>query len=93
MLTRPDLDLDWDAVTIFVVRVVLTVGLAALSYRFVELPIRHGFLVGIGERMASPTGPRKIRWQGTLFCAGASLSAFTVAMVLVAAAGFAARPY
>jgi peptidoglycan/LPS O-acetylase OafA/YrhL len=85
MLTRPDLDLDWDAVTIFVVRVVLTVGLAALSYRFVELPIRHGFLVGIGERMASPTGSRKIRWQGILFCSGVSLSAFTVAMVLVGA--------
>ena len=85
MLTRPDLDLDWDAVTIFVVRVVLTVGLAALSYRFVELPIRHGFLVGMGEGMASPTGPRKIRWQGTLFFAGASVAAVTVAIVLVAA--------
>ena len=50
MLTRPGIDLRvLDANMILALRVALTIGIAALSYRFVEMPIRHGAL----ERMRS----------------------------------------
>ncbi|GLQ89622.1 acyltransferase family protein [Dyella flagellata] len=43
MLTRPGIDLrGMGANETFALRVVITVVIAALSYRFVEMPIRHG---------------------------------------------------
>jgi hypothetical protein len=44
MLTRPDLDLQLPVQEIFALRMALTFGIAALSYRFVETPIRQGAL-------------------------------------------------
>ncbi|MBV9542578.1 MAG: acyltransferase family protein, partial [Alphaproteobacteria bacterium] len=44
MLTRPDLDLRWDAQWIFLLRVGLTLGISAVSYTYVEQPIRHGLV-------------------------------------------------
>lgn len=44
MLLRPSIDVQWpDAVT-HVVRIVLVFGIAELSYRYLELPIRGGML-------------------------------------------------
>ena len=44
MLLRPSIDVQWpDAVT-HVVRIVLVFGIAELSYRYLELPIRGGIL-------------------------------------------------
>jgi len=44
LLTRPRLDVPLDGWPLLVVRLLLVVGLAALSYRFVEQPIRQGAL-------------------------------------------------
>jgi len=42
VVTRPELDVPIDGVPLFVLRIGLTLGLADLSYRFVEVPIRRG---------------------------------------------------
>jgi peptidoglycan/LPS O-acetylase OafA/YrhL len=42
LLTRPGLDVPLTGIPLFVFRVAVTVGLAAASYRFVEVPIRSG---------------------------------------------------
>jgi peptidoglycan/LPS O-acetylase OafA/YrhL/CubicO group peptidase (beta-lactamase class C family) len=42
MVTRPYQDVPFDGWPLLLLRLALVVGLAALSYRFVELPIRHG---------------------------------------------------
>jgi peptidoglycan/LPS O-acetylase OafA/YrhL/CubicO group peptidase (beta-lactamase class C family) len=44
MVTRPYQDVPFDGWPLLLLRLAIVVGLAALSYRFVELPIRHGAL-------------------------------------------------
>jgi len=44
MVTRPDLDVPVHGAPLLALRAALTVALAALSYRFVELPARRGAL-------------------------------------------------
>src|SRR5262249_22757785 len=44
MVTRPQLDVTIDGTALFALRMGVTFGLAELSYRFVETPIRHGAL-------------------------------------------------
>jgi len=41
-LSRPGIDLRWNPTLIAVLQIALTVGLAALSYRYVEMPVRRG---------------------------------------------------
>lgn len=42
MVTRPQLDVPLDGIPLLTLRLALTFGLAELSFRFVEMPIRHG---------------------------------------------------
>jgi peptidoglycan/LPS O-acetylase OafA/YrhL len=55
MITRPGVDLPWNTSVTFALRVALTFGIAELSYRYVENPIRKaGYRVwmrGITRRM------------------------------------------
>ena len=44
LVTRPDLDVPLDGWQLLVVRLALVAGIAALSYRWIELPVRHGAL-------------------------------------------------
>ena len=44
VLTRPNLDIGMTGVPLLVLRLGLTIGLAELSYRYVEQPIRRGAL-------------------------------------------------
>jgi peptidoglycan/LPS O-acetylase OafA/YrhL len=71
MLTRPELDMQLDTTSIFLLRITLTIVIAALSYRFVEMPIRHGAL----GRLAS--------WSAALV-AVPSFSAFTIVVCVLA---------
>ena len=50
LVTRPGIDVPLTGIPLFVLRVGITVGLAAASYRFVEVPIRSGAL---GRRLAA----------------------------------------
>lgn len=42
MVTRPQLDVPLDGIPLLALRLALTFGIAELSFRFVEMPIRHG---------------------------------------------------
>ncbi len=48
--------LHWGVYELFVARVAVTVGIAALSYRFVEMPIRRGALRRWRSVVAAPIG-------------------------------------
>jgi peptidoglycan/LPS O-acetylase OafA/YrhL len=93
LVTRPDLDVPISGLPLLVVRVAITVGLAAASYRFVEMPIRNGAL---GRSFA--TLRRNFRRDGRrvtkrLGLAGAGLAGCTVLLgVGLAAADPAAPP-
>jgi peptidoglycan/LPS O-acetylase OafA/YrhL len=66
MLTRPDLDLSWPAPAIFMLRMALTIGIAALSYRFVETPIREGSLGRMWASLRARRGSADILRAGFL---------------------------
>lgn len=59
MLTRPSLDIPLDGLGLLVMRLALTVGIAELSYRFVELPIRRG-AIARWWRQAKANGGRTL---------------------------------
>jgi peptidoglycan/LPS O-acetylase OafA/YrhL len=42
MLSRPGIDVPWRGTFVVLAQIALTVGLAALSYRYVEMPVRSG---------------------------------------------------
>ncbi len=42
MLTRPGIDVPWRGTFVILTQIALTVALAALSYRYVEMPVRAG---------------------------------------------------
>ncbi len=73
MLTRPEVDVSLRGAPLLALRVGLTVVLAALSYRFVELPVRQGALGRVWEdiRLARRTRtplPRRVAAWGLSFC-------------------------
>ena len=62
LVTRPGVDIPLTGIPLFTFRVAITVGLAAASYRFVEVPIRSGAL---GRRLSAlrhtPLQQRRVR--------------------------------
>jgi peptidoglycan/LPS O-acetylase OafA/YrhL len=42
MLTRPGIDVPWRGTLVILAQIALTIALAALSYRYVEMPVRSG---------------------------------------------------
>ena len=57
-------DLGWPRPTVLALWTVLTLGLAELSYRFVESPIRHGALTRWYQRLRTAEGPdRSVLWS------------------------------
>jgi peptidoglycan/LPS O-acetylase OafA/YrhL len=68
MLTRPDVDVPLSGWPLLALRLALTFGLAELSYRYVEQPIRRGALVGLRGRArqawAQLDDDTRLRWAG-----------------------------
>ena len=62
MVTRPQLDVPIDGVLLLFVRLALTLGIAALSYRWVETPIRQGLLGRCWNAWRQASGREKCRW-------------------------------
>ena len=82
-LTRPDLDVTLDPLSLLVVRLGLTAIMAETSYRFVESPIRRGAIGGVWKgrapiRAGSDRHPR--RWPAP---AAAGALAVLLSSVLV----------
>ena len=85
MLTRPE-DLQLDANLVLALRVVLTVSAAALSYTFVETPVRNGVL----ERIW--TGVRTRGQRLAALGAGALVAGAAAAMIVPVVAVLRAPP-
>jgi peptidoglycan/LPS O-acetylase OafA/YrhL len=93
LVTRPGLDIPLTGIPLFVFRLAVTVGLAAASYRYVEVPIRSGAL---SRRLAAfrqlPLLQRR-RVRARLGFAGAAVIAATVMLGIgLAVAQPAPRP-
>ncbi|MCH1448484.1 MAG: acyltransferase [Candidatus Nanopelagicales bacterium] len=69
MVTRPGIDVEWSEPVTFVVRIALTLVIAELSYRLVEMPIRRGVLGRAWSAVRSGGAPG-VRAIGTLIATG-----------------------
>jgi peptidoglycan/LPS O-acetylase OafA/YrhL/lysophospholipase L1-like esterase len=69
MLTRPQLDVPLDGVPLLARRLATTGAIAALSYRFVEIPIRQGALGRAWKQWRQAQG-RDRTWLGLRWAAG-----------------------
>lgn len=87
MVTRPGIDVPWSEPVAFAVRIALTLGIAELSYRLVEMPIRRGEL-GRAWKVFRSGSTAGLRTMGTLVAAGlVTVLAGSVAIALVANPG------
>ena len=85
VLTRPGLDVTMSSGTLLALRLGLTVVVAEISYRLIELPVRKGALGRLWARRYLPDGPlpRRARRQvvGGAFLALALMAALLVGLV------------
>ena len=81
-LTRPQLDVPLSGAPLFVLRFGLTFGLATLSYKYLETPIRSGAwrdaLERFGRLPAAVRRQRTKRWGGVVVAGVLSLLVVTV---------------
>jgi len=91
--TRPGLDLPWSSGPVLVIRLVLTTGVAELSYRCVERPVREGALGRFNHRLrhALTTAPPAQRVKLRRRCTAATVAA-AAAFVMVSVAVLEATP-
>ena len=61
MVSRPHLDVPLDGLPLLLARLAVTVVLAALSYRYVETPIRRGALGRTFKALREARGARRLR--------------------------------
>jgi peptidoglycan/LPS O-acetylase OafA/YrhL len=88
MVTRPDLDVGLDGIPNLILRFGLTFGLAELSYRYVEMPIRRGAIkTFISEWRGSPPEEKSHLTQRVLVGSGVSIAA-----IALVGAGLATAP-
>ena len=88
MVTRPDLDIGLDGLPLLILRFAITFGLAELSYRFVEMPIRKGAIKRfIDTWRSAPDEERAHLTQRALVGSGVGIAA-----LLLTGAGLATAP-
>src|SRR3954471_15845619 len=93
MVTRPHSDLPLTGLPLLVLRLALTLVAAALSYRFVEEPIRHGALERSWDRFRSSSGEAHRRLAARLTVAGVVLGVGLLVIVVgLGNGGSAAAP-
>ncbi len=85
VVTRPGIDLPFEGAPAWILRMALTFGVAELSYRYIEVPIRHGALGRTWNRWREQgSGVAAARTAGVVAGAGA--------FVFVAGTALAAIP-
>jgi hypothetical protein len=87
MLTRPGIDVNLDGLDLFALRLVIALGLAEVSYRLVETPVRRG-LLGRWWQALRPRfrSPLSIGFVRPLTTAGAAFAGMAALAVVVAEA-------
>jgi peptidoglycan/LPS O-acetylase OafA/YrhL len=78
MVTRPDLDISLNGLPLLALRLSLTVGIAALSFRYVETPLRQGALGRAWRRLRRSRGPRRRRLLLVWSSASGAAAAITI---------------
>jgi peptidoglycan/LPS O-acetylase OafA/YrhL len=75
MVTRPHSDIPLTGIPLLVLRLALTFGVAALSYKYIEEPIRHGAIERRWAQYRASSGEtqRKLMTQFTAGAAGIAL--------------------
>jgi hypothetical protein len=88
MITRPNLDIPLDGPLLFALRIALTFGVAELSYRFLEMPIRRGAIDRWVRSWKTSEGIEHARktQRGVLTLAGAAM------VIVVVGASLATAP-
>ncbi len=85
VITRPGVDLPFEGVPAWILRMALTFGVAELSYRYLELPIRQGALSRTWRRWRE-------RGTGYAGARAAGIVGGTAAFVFVTGSALAAIP-
>ena len=87
-VTRPELDIPIDGLSLLMLRLGLTFGVAELSYRFLEMPIRRGAIGKLKTKWERGTtaSRRRLRWQVLGVALASLLALFTISTALVVAA-------
>lgn len=81
MLTRPILDVPFDGFGLLVLRLAITLGIAEISFRFLEMPIRRGVIARWWSQ-ARTTGGRTLRRARVISIA--IITALVAAVALIA---------
>jgi peptidoglycan/LPS O-acetylase OafA/YrhL len=90
MVTRPQLDVPFDGIPLLALRLVATVLLADLSYRYVEMPIRRGAIGRAWRSLREARGFK--RWYVGVRYAGVVVPAVAVCAALGMAVAHAKPP-
>lgn len=88
MVTRPQLDVPLDGIPLLALRLALTFGIAELSFRFVEMPIRHGAIDRWVKAWRASTGADRSRRTRR----GAAVLASAMAGILLVGIALASAP-
>ncbi len=88
MVTRPQLDVPLDGIPLLALRLALTFGIAELSFRFVEMPIRHGAIDRWVKAWRASTGAERTRRTRR----GAAVLASALAGILLVGVALASAP-
>jgi hypothetical protein len=92
MITRPGVDVQFEGLWLFVFRFGLTFAVAALSYRYVEEPIRRGAIGRALEQYRSSSGPERQQAQFRVL-GGAAAALALVGVVSVSAVNAEQKDY
>ena len=84
MVTRPTLDIPLDGIPLLILRFALTFGIAELSYRYLEMPIRRGAIDRWVKAWRSSTGTERSRQtrRGASVVATAAVAVIGVGVLL-----------
>jgi peptidoglycan/LPS O-acetylase OafA/YrhL len=87
MVTRPTLDVPLDGPALFALRLALTFGIAELSFRFVEMPIRRGAIDRWIKAWRASEGAERTRrsQRGVMAIAGGLIALVVVGAALTSA--------
>jgi peptidoglycan/LPS O-acetylase OafA/YrhL len=92
MVTRPHLDIDLTGYPLLFLRLAITTALAEVSYRYVEQPIRHGWIGDQLKTMRQAKGDERMRLASRALAVTGAITLVVVLIVVGLANGRAPAP-
>jgi peptidoglycan/LPS O-acetylase OafA/YrhL len=84
LVTRPGADLPWEGLPAFTLRIALLLGIAELSYRYIEMPVRRGALGRAWKQVRAQGLPQPTPTRAAIAAAVAAVVVFTGVRVATA---------